>query len=84
MATKKNDSTKTAGERIMSVLRKGPATTEELAKRIGLSVKDTYSRAYWLQTREKLLKSTGHGKTRTWSLSARGAKSVNPPAEAAG
>lgn len=86
MATKKNGNeatVKTAGEKMMSALRKnGPLTTEQLAKVTGLSVKDAYSRAWWLQKKEGLLKSTGHGKERQWQLSARGVKSMVPPAEA--
>lgn len=84
MTTKKSDTNgKSAGEKMMAALKKkGPLTTEQLSEIVGLSLKDTYSRAWWLQRKEGLLKSTGHGKTRTWTLSVRGLKSVNPPAEA--
>ncbi len=83
MSTKKSDTTKSAGEKMMSALKKkGVAlTTEELAKISGLSVKDAYSRLWWLQKKEGLLKSTGHGKERQWTFSARGLKSMAPPAE---
>jgi predicted HTH transcriptional regulator len=83
MATKNNDHTKSAGEKMMSALkRKGSAmTTEELAKVSGLSLKDAYSRLWWLQKKEGLLKSTGRGKERQWQFSARGLKSVSPPPE---
>lgn len=76
--------TKSAGEKMMAALkRRGkPMTTEELADIAGLSVKDAYSRLWWLQKKEHLLKSTGRGKERQWSLSARGLKSIQPPAEA--
>lgn len=86
--TKKNGnettaSTKSAGEVMMNALkRRGkPMTTEELAKVANLSVKDAYSRLWWLQKKEGLLKSTGRGKERQWQFSARGLKSVAPPAE---
>ncbi len=83
MSSKKSDTTKSAGEKMMSALKKkGVAlTTEELAKISGLSVKDAYSRLWWLQKKEGLLKSTGHGKERQWTFSARGLKSMAPPAE---
>lgn len=84
--TKKNETvnTKSAGEKMMAALkRRGkPMTTEELAGIAGLSVKDAYSRLWWLQKKEHLLKSTGRGKERQWTFSARGLKSIQPPAEA--
>jgi response regulator of citrate/malate metabolism len=72
----------TAGEKMMNALkRRGkPMTTEELAKVAGLSTKDAYSRLWWLQKKEHLLKSTGAGKERLWTFSARGAKSMVPAA----
>lgn len=81
---KKNETTvKTAGEKMMSALkRRGVAmSTEELAKVAGVSLKDAYSRLWWLQKKEGLLKSTGRGKERQWTFSARGLKSMAPPAE---
>lgn len=74
----------TAGEKMMNALkRRGkPMTTEALAEVAGLSVKDAYSRAWWLSKKEGLLKSTGHGKERLWQLSVRGVKSMVPPVEA--
>jgi predicted HTH transcriptional regulator len=81
---KKNETTvKTAGEKMMNALkRRGkPMTTEELAKVADVSVKDAYSRLWWLQKKEGLLKSTGRGKERQWQFSARGLKSMAPPAE---
>lgn len=88
MATKKSSekAPKTAGEKMMAALkRKGkPMTTEELAGIAGVSVKDAYSRLWWLQKKERLLKSTGHGKERQWSFTVRGTKSMVPPAEAQG
>jgi predicted HTH transcriptional regulator len=81
MATKNNEKTMTAGEKMMSVLQlTGPLTTEKLAQITNLSVKDAFSRLWWLQKREGLLKSTGRGKERLWQLSARGIKSMVPPA----
>ena len=86
--TKKNGnetvaSTKSAGKVMMAALRKkGSLTTEQLTEITGLSVKDTFSRAWWLSKKEGLLKSTGHGKSRLWQLSAKGVKSVAPPAGA--
>lgn len=79
----KNDTTKTAGEKMMNALkrRNEAMTTEELAKVSGLSVKDAYSRLWWLQKKEGLLKSTGRGKERQWQFSAKGRKSISPPAE---
>lgn len=78
---KNEQTTKTAGEKMMNALKKGPLTTEQLAEITGLSVKDAYSRAWWLQKKDGLLKSTGRGKERRWQLSARGTKSMVPPAE---
>lgn len=76
--------TKSAGEKMMAALkRRGkPMTTEELAGVAGLSVKDAYSRLWWLQKKEHMLKSTGRGKERQWQFSARGLRSIQPPAEA--
>lgn len=84
MAKKNETAGKSAGEKMMNALkRRGkPMTTEELAGVAGLSVKDAYSRLWWLQKKEGLLKSSGHGKERQWQFSARGAKSMNPPADA--
>ena len=82
-AKKSETTTKTAGQLMMNALRKkGALTTEQLAEIAGVSVKDGYSRLWWLSKKEGLLKSTGHGKSRLWQLSARGAKSMAPPAEA--
>jgi len=84
MSTKKNDTAgKNAGEKMMSALkRRGTSlSTEELAKIAGCSLKDAYSRLWWLQKKEGLLKSTGRGKERQWTFSARGLKSMTPPAE---
>lgn len=81
MATAKNDTkTATAGETMMNALkRRGkPLTTAALAEIAGLSVKDAYSRLWWLQKKEGLLKSTGRGKERQWTFSARGIKSMIP------
>lgn len=87
MATKKSN-TKTAGETMMEKLRdhakraKNPRaglTTEELAETAGISVKDAYSRLWWLESKESLLASSGKGKERTWRLSAKGRKSMTPP-----
>jgi hypothetical protein len=74
----------TAGEKMMNALkRRGkPLTTEQLAEVAGISLKDAYSRLWWLQKKEHLLKSTGHGKERLWTFTARGQKSMVPPAEA--
>lgn len=82
MANTKNE--KNAGEKMLAALKRRakPMTTEELAKVADLSVKDAYSRLWWLQKKEKMLKSTGHGKSREWTFSAKGQKSLNPPAEA--
>jgi predicted HTH transcriptional regulator len=80
---KKNEKATSAGETMMNALkRRGkPMTTEALAELAGLSVKDAYSRLWWLQKKEGLLKSTGRGKERQWTFSARGIKSMAPPAE---
>ncbi len=80
MATKNDTVEKTAGEKMMSALkRRGkPMTTEQLAEIASLSVKDAYSRLWWLQKKEGLLKSTGRGKERQWTFSARGIKSMVP------
>lgn len=86
-STKKNSkapsSEKSIGEVMMAALkRRGKAmTTEELAKVAGCSEKDAYSRLWWLQKREGLLKSTGHGKEREWTFTVRGAKSMLPAAD---
>ncbi len=67
----------TLGDRIMKQLNKrGKATTEELAVSLKATEKDVYSRAWWLAAKDGLLKSTGHGKQRTWKLTAKGAKSL--------
>lgn len=78
-------SEKNIGDVMMSALkRRGkPMTTEELAKVADASEKDAYSRLWWLQKKEGLLKSTGHGKERLWTFTARGQKSMLPPAESA-
>lgn len=80
MATKNDTAGKTAGEKMMNALkRRGkPMTTEQLAEIASLSVKDAYSRLWWLQKKEGLLKSTGRGKERQWTFSARGVKSMIP------
>lgn len=95
MATKKNESgekTKTAGATMMAKIRdhakrvkndKATLTTEALAEVAGVSVKDAYSRLYWLEKKEGLLVSTGKGKTKAWRLSSKGRKSMNPPPPAA-
>lgn len=75
------------GTTIMSKLRdtakrsgdvKATLSTEELAKAAGVSLKDAFSRLWWLETKEGLLVSTGKGKTRKWRLSAKGRKSMVP------
>lgn len=84
MATKKTAAT--LGETMMNILKKAGEgaylTTEQLAEDAGVTVKDAYSRLYWLAKREGLLKSKGHGKTRQWAFTVRGVKSMAPPAEA--
>jgi phosphopantetheinyl transferase len=64
------------GERIVAVLAKGPATTEELAAKIGSSEKDVFSRAWWMSRKQGMLKSTGKGRSRTWQLTAKTAKAL--------
>lgn len=73
------------GDVMMNALKKKgkPMTTEALAEIAKCSVKDAYSRLWWLQKREGLLKSTGHGKGREWTFTVRGAKSMVPAAESA-
>ncbi len=86
MAVKKNE--KNAGETMMTKLRdhakrakndKAGLSTEALAAIAGISVKDAFSRLWWLESKENLLVSTGKGKERVWRLSAKGRKSMNPP-----
>lgn len=74
---KKTAEKKTTGELIMSHLSvHDAATTEELADVAGVSVKDAFSRAWWLSNKDGLLKSKGHGKTRQWALNAKGRKAA--------
>ncbi len=89
MAAKtKNEHVKSAGETMMTKLRdhakrqknpKAGLSTEALAEAAGISLKDAYSRAWWLESKEGLLVSTGKGKERIWRLSSKGRKSMNPP-----
>lgn len=44
----------------------GVATTTEIAEALGLPVKYTYDRLYWLAKRENRLVMTGSGKAATW------------------
>ncbi len=90
MAAKKNE--KSAGETMMTKLRnhakragddKAGLSTEVLAKAADISLKDAYSRLWWLQNKENLLVSTGKGKEKVWRLSSKGRKSFNPPPPAA-
>ncbi len=86
MATKKNE--KNAGELMMTKIRdyakrqkndRAGLTTEALAKVADISLKDAYSRLWWLEKKEALLVSTGKGKEKVWRLSSKGRKSFNPP-----
>jgi len=87
--TKKSSApVKTAGEIMMIKIRdhakraanpKATLSTEALAKAADISLKDAYSRLWWLESKESLLVSTGKGKERQWRLSSRGRKSMNPP-----
>lgn len=86
MATKKNE--KTAGETMMAKIRdhakrakndRAGLSTEALAKAADVSLKDAYSRLWWLEKKEGLLVSTGKGKEKQWRLSSKGRKSFNPP-----
>jgi len=63
---------KAAGETMLNTLEAaaGPLTTAELAEAAGLSTKDAYSRLWWLQKKDGVLKSTGHGKERRWQFTA--------------
>jgi hypothetical protein len=90
MAAAKNE--KNAGETMMTKLRdhakrskdpKAGLTTEALASVAGVSLKDAYSRLWWLESKEGLLVSKGKGKAREWRLSSKGRKSMNPPAPSA-
>ncbi len=87
MATRKN-----TGETMMTKIRdhakrskddKAALTTEALAKAANVSMKDAFSRLWWLEQKEGLLVSKGKGKAREWRLSAKGRKSMNPPPPAA-
>lgn len=89
---KPSEPTRTAGEIMMTKLRdhakrsknpKAALTTVALAEAAGISLKDAYSRAWWLESKEGLLVSTGKGKERVWRLSSKGRKSMNPPPPAA-
>ena len=90
MAAKKNE--KSAGETMMTKIRdhakrakndKAGLSTEALAKAADISLKDAYSRLWWLEKKEGLLVSTGKGKEKVWRLSSKGRKSMNPPPPAA-
>ena len=90
MAAKKTE--KRAGETMMTKIRdhakrakndKAGLSTEALAKVADISLKDAYSRLWWLEKKEGLLVSTGKGKEKVWRLSSKGRKSMNPPPPAA-
>lgn len=57
----------------------GIATTQEIAEALGLPLKYTYDRLYWLAKREHRLLMTGSGKTATWRtpIKARKAKAAD-------
>jgi len=63
---------KTSGSKMLNALlaASGPLTTEQLAAAASLSNKDAFSRLWWLQKKDGILKSHGHGKTRRWQLTA--------------
>ncbi len=44
----------------------GTATTEEIAEALGLPLKYTYDRLYWLAKRESRLLMSGSGKAAIW------------------
>ncbi len=44
----------------------GTASTEEIAEALGLPIKYTYDRLYWLAKRENRLQMTGSGKAAIW------------------
>lgn len=62
----------------------GTATTQEIADALGLPIKYTYDRLYWLARRENRLLMTGSGKTAVWRSvpKARKAKAEETVAEA--
>lgn len=85
---KPSEPVRSAGEIMLTKLRdhakrsKNPKiglSTEVLATAAGVSLKDGYSRLWWLESKEGLLVSTGKGKERVWRLSSKGRKSMNPP-----
>jgi len=49
---------------------------ETLADAAGISVKDAYSRCYWLEAREGRLVSTGKGSEKIYRLAAKTLKSL--------
>jgi len=85
---KPSEPVRSAGEIMLTKLRdhakrsknpKAALTTVVLAEAAGISLKDAYSRAWWLESKDGLLISTGKGKDRLWRLSSKGRKSMNPP-----
>lgn len=60
----------------------GVATTQEIAEALGLPLKYTYDRLYWLAKRESRLLMTGSGKSALWRSvpKARKAKAEEAPA----
>jgi len=60
----------------------GIASTEEIANALGLPLKYTYDRLYWLAKRENRLVMNGSGKAATWRSvpKARKAKAEEAPA----
>ncbi len=89
---KPSEPVRTAGEIMLTKLRdhakraknpKAGLSTEVLSEVAGVSLKDAYSRLWWLESKEGLLVSTGKGKERVWRLSSKGRKSMNPPPPAA-
>lgn len=81
----KNESTKSAGALMIAAIKRRarPCTTAELAEVAGLSVKDAYSRLWWLQKKDGVLKSTGKGKERLWQFTARALREIENPEPAA-
>lgn len=75
--------TKSVGEKMMTTLKRRarPCTTEELAAAAGIPAKDAYSRLWWLQKVDGLLKSSGHGKERRWQFTAAALRALEPEAQ---
>lgn len=61
----------------------GTATTQEIADALGLPLKYTYDRLYWLAKREGRLLMTGSGKAAVWRTPIKARKGKPAAAEEA-